>query len=134
MFMLNELLIKDLSVQVDTNTSDIQCIKEAEVHSTNEVKTNKVWIDGKPIYRKVIRFTNSNTDWGSIDVITDLDEIVILSGYVYDSGNNKTVIPSYGNDSVSIYITQGGSIRKKATSYYQNKSGVLLIEYTKTTD
>ena len=25
-----------------------------EVYSTEEVKTNKVWIDGKPIYRKVI--------------------------------------------------------------------------------
>ena len=57
-----------------------------------------------------------------------------MNGYVYDSDNNKTAIPSYGTDSVSIYVTQGGVIRKKATSYYQNKSGVLIIEYTKTTD
>ena len=25
-----------------------------DIYSTNETKTNKVWIDGKPIYRKTI--------------------------------------------------------------------------------
>lgn len=39
MFMLNELLIKDLSVQVDTNTSDIQNLKTANTYSTTEKKS-----------------------------------------------------------------------------------------------
>jgi hypothetical protein len=60
--------------------------------------------------------------------------IVKLSGVVYDSGDNITAIPSYGNDNVQIYITSSGAVNKRATSYYQNKTGILILEYTKTTD
>ena len=41
MFMLNELLIKELSEQVGINTSDIQNIKDADSYSTNETVIGK---------------------------------------------------------------------------------------------
>ena len=61
MFMLNELLIKDLSEKVGTNTSDIKNIKDGEIYSTTEIRTNEIWKDGKPIYRKTYVFSNSAT-------------------------------------------------------------------------
>ena len=106
---------------------------DVDIYSTSETKTNKIWKNNKPVYRKIIEFTNTNTNWVSIDTIANIDAIVKLNGYVYDGGGNRTAIPSYGNDSVSIYITTAGTIMKKATSYYNNKSGVLIIEYTKST-
>lgn len=44
-----------------------------EYYSTTETKTNKVWINGKPIYRKVISgdAAFSNTNWTNITISSD---------------------------------------------------------------
>ena len=46
------------------NSQSIETINSnlPDIYSTSEVKTNKVWTDGKPIYRKVraITFTDSS--------------------------------------------------------------------------
>lgn len=129
----NDNLMGDVSTLSTASTDVVSSINAISKYSTTEQRIG-TWIDGKPIYRKVINFTNTSTNWETIDTISTLNEIVRMNGYVYDSDNNKTAIPSYGTDSVSLYVTQSGAIRKKATSYYQNKSGVLIIEYTKTAD
>ena len=103
-------------------------------YSTNEVATNDTWIDEKPIYRKVVTFTNTSTNWEVIGTINNMNLMIGIRGTVYDGGNNITAIPSYGNDSVQIYVTSSGTINKKSTSYYQNRTGILILEYTKTTD
>lgn len=108
-------------------------IDDPNSYSTTETICG-TWIDDSPIYRKVINFTNTSTDWQTIDTINNIDEIIRLNGYVYDSGDNKTAIPSYGNDSVQFYIDTSDNIRKKSTSYYSNKTGMIILEYTKSTD
>ena len=58
----DEMLIYDISAGADnpTKKTTVGTIKNymadniKDVYSTDEVKTNKVWIDGKPIYRKVV--------------------------------------------------------------------------------
>lgn len=139
--MLNELLIKELSEQVGINTSDIQDIKDAEIYSTSEIKTNKVWIDGKPIYRKVInmgylpnkdaKLTNHN--------ISDIDKITYQYALISDSygltyqgehtatqnmGNGMTIAMRSNKEWVQIYCSSD------MTSY----NAYFIIEYTKTTD
>ena len=44
-----------------------------EYYNATETKTNKVWIDGKPIYRKVISgdAAFSNTNWTNITISSD---------------------------------------------------------------
>lgn len=56
--------------------------KNIDYYSTNEVKTNKVWIDGKPIYRKVVQKNVNLTgnSWNSTGV--DVSEIDILCNCV----------------------------------------------------
>lgn len=81
MFMLNELLIKELSEQVGINTSDIQSIKDGEIYSTSEIKTNKIWIDGKPIYRKVIKDINVTGNMSEI-ISTGLSNVNVINIYM----------------------------------------------------
>ena len=53
------LFVTDKVTEGDFNPVTSNAVKKAiddikDVYSTNEIKTNKVWIDGKPIYRKVL--------------------------------------------------------------------------------
>lgn len=141
MFMLNELLIKDLSEKVEKNSSDIQKIKDAEIYSTNEVKTNKIWIDGKPIYRKVLEFNNVPTGLTQKNHgISNFDKLIKYSGYYYNSTFGYNPIPTLTSDNVSGYGIGIGDFR--STTFYFNIGNLrsstneikLILEYTKTTD
>ena len=116
-----------------------------EAYSTSETLTNKVWVDGKPIYRKV--FNNYTITTG-----TTLDDILL------ETDTNKNLIDSYG----IVNIVSGSSNWKVPIGtpdvgfgaigkVYQNQSGLLylsrthgafgtltganiVVEYTKTTD
>lgn len=142
--MLNELLIKELSEQVGINTSDIQSIKDAEVYSINEVKTNKVWKDGKSIYRKVfsVNITNNNSDTKIPNsIINQLHEVIDIYGTLKNSFSNRFPIN---------YISPNGQLLDAIGCYYNNNDGItirignsslgsvsyalVIIEYTKTTD
>lgn len=141
--MLNELLIKELSEQVGINTFDIQVIKDAEVYSTSEVKTNKIWINGKPIYRKVVAVSAPTYSSGTYALseiphnISKVDNIWIAGGYWLESSEYRYEI-SAGS------ITSGAKIRpsvnKTQIQIYNSWSnangwtGYMILEYTKTTD
>ena len=139
MFMLNELLIKELSKQVGINTSDIQNIKDAEVYSTNEVKTNKIWIDGKPIYRKVIKDINVTDNMSKI-ISTGLSNVNVINIYGeyhttdYDVVQAIPYISSTKEYVIEIIsMNKGANIRYRTASAFNGKSNIVL-EYTKTTD
>lgn len=133
--MLNELLIKDLSDQVDTNTSDIQDIKDAEIYSTNEVKTNQRWIDGKPIYRKVF-YVNHFANNDSITISHGLTnfEIVNFAG-IATNGSDLWMSANSGSQSGKMTITSNATtIFAYASSDRTGLHGYIIIEYIKTTD
>lgn len=102
-------------------------------YSISEVKTNKVWIDNKPIYRQVISFTtpNSASDF-NIGNISNISNLISLKGIV----DNKLPIPNdWANQfSVSLRINSGVVQGRIDWEDYYNKSGYAIIEYTKTTD
>lgn len=137
MFMLNDLLIKELSNQVETNASDIQKIKDAEVYSTNEVKTNKIWIDGKPIYRKVFDLGVIPSD-SAMTYSTNLNNVSIkkIDGYVYDSSNTVIQPINYISQSTTsiietITINNGSQIRLRTKGPFTNIKAYVVLEYTK---
>lgn len=130
--MLNELLIKELSEQVGINTSDIQVIKDGEIYSTSEIKTNKIWIDGKPIYRKVVNLGARTYSNGANTInhnISNLDTITF----------SKFVVKMFDNwyekwgvfDDVSI---NSSSILIKTNQELTVQDSFIVLEYTKTTD
>ena len=111
------------------------------IYSTDEINTGKLWIDGKPIYRKIIDFGSlpNATSKSVAHNINNLGFVINVSGTVY----HTTVITYYpiplqykGNDSnynVEIYVNNTNIVMNSNTdrSFY---SAYVILEYTKTTD
>ena len=109
-----------------------------EVYSTEEQVVG-TWIDGKPIYRKVIDFgalpnsTLKQVPHG----ISDIDAIVSLNGVTFAKNKTATPIPYVYTDSintVSLFL-EGTNVCIQTfgdkTSYINT---YVTLEYTKTTD
>ena len=104
-----------------------------DVYSTDEIKTNKVWIDGKPIYRRVVEFTFSSTQntWNLL-VSQTFTSLLKCCGFFKDGTvfmnfpvtNGNEILAVYGNGTTGIY-------EKHNYSYPNGKSSYLIIEYTK---
>ena len=107
-----------------------------EYYSTTETKTNKVWIDGKPIYRKVVDFgvLPNNTTKSVPHGITGYNSFVSISGFsrVAD-GSVYIPLPyaSYTDNNRSVGI-QGADITITTdfdrTGYTKT---YIILEYTK---
>lgn len=118
-------------------------------YSTNEVNTGKTWIDGKPIYRKVIEYTPSQTIGAvgqliSINIahnISNFERPVNISGYVL-AGTKYIILPSINTTSTNYNLgTNISSIDSTNIVLYilndtwgTNRTFTFIIEYTKTTD
>lgn len=143
MFMLNKLLIKELSDKVDMNACYIQNIKDAEVYSTNEVKTNKVSIDGKPIYRIVCVINNpviGNTNHPHY--ISNFETLISATANGTQANGNQQyfprAVPGDANWSLNIgdvnSTTFSLQIANNNTGNYAFTKVNVILEYTKTTD
>ena len=126
-----------------TSNTNTWTVKEIypDVYSTTETKTNKVWIDGKPIYRKVVEIgvlPNATTKTVAHG-ISNLGRVVHLYGTFVNSPYKWATIPwastgaSTGNniscelDSADVKVTTGVDRTMDDNCY-------VIIEYTKTTD
>ncbi len=85
----------DTKLIIEESDLDFQGLDYVEdVYSTDEVKTNKVWIDGKPIYRKVIEYTMTNSpgEYPSVNTgITNVEHIFIFVERQYGTNNSQYV-------------------------------------------
>ena len=105
-----------------------------ESYSTIEVKTNKVWIDGKPIYRRVWT-GNTPTSSTVIDTIANFDKAINIYGTYKDNYSNFTPIQVYGSTGCIPQVNADGRVYlTPKTDGDKNKPYLLIIEYTKTTD
>ena len=120
--------------------------KLVDEYSLDEVKTNKVWIDGKPIYRKCWSLTknqmNKNADYQySYPHGIDIDTVIARGGWIQQDGgwiatqnifDSNTALPQYnfefGVTSVSIYAQIGSTIQSR---WPANGGLKCWLEYTK---
>lgn len=109
--------------------SEINDIKNRNIYSSNEIKTNEIWIDGKPIYRKVITASNIGASFDT--TISDIDSLFF---------NDKSRI-SWNFSSISYPIDRASFSFNKQTNRITADNedvatwdAVLVLEYTKTTD
>ena len=109
-------------------------------YSTSEVKTNKVWIDGKPIYRRVITFDiTSDSPRDSWYMPIDLKSIPVkyafFSGYFYVPQNGLNVTIPYNDSGNHIWIqwitAQGIYLHH---TFFGAGTAAVIFEYTKSTD
>lgn len=107
---------------------------EAGQYSTEEVLIG-TWIDGKPIYRKVITMTlpnNSVTYWTDV---TNSPEGIETIVNVYGSASNNAPLPFYESTDYFVIFNSVGTTKLKYQQKGYNNFGIrLVIEYTKTTD
>ena len=109
-------------------------VADAISYSTNEVKTGGKWVDGKPIYRKTLVFTNitltsTPTQIGTTDI--PMTNIIKTEEFVL-----KNDLASAGSSYESVYIEASGKIfaRQDLSSITTGWNIYFTIEYTKTTD
>lgn len=150
-----ENIFSNLENEISTNASDISTIntnigdltnletdnksnivnsinelKEREIYSNNEVKTNKIWIDGKPIYRKTVTVT----------LVSGSTTINIYSGmnYVYFYGSIISGIArlplNYSNSNAPIFTFADENKITINQTNFAGGTAYIVVEYTKSTD
>ena len=130
--------LNDRINEVNTNLNDK--ITNLTTYSTKEVKTGETWINGKPIYRKVI--SKSITDYtGEITVNLGTSNInTFVNGKVLIDTADFTAIDTCGS-STAYYIRKWVYRKTNNTvTITTNVAGsftgtiYVIVEYTKTTD
>lgn len=118
-----------------TDTYSCDYINGLETYSTDETRVG-TWIDGKPIYRKVIIGTTTIAS-GSYTVAHDISNLGDIVDFKYYSWQNSTTMfigstsPLDGNSKLSVYIN-GNNITVRNS--WESIKRVIIIEYTKTSD
>ena len=115
--------------------------KDENAYSTDERKVG-TWIDGKPIYRKVIITTSptSINDFQSIAILPENEKTLVnLRAQIYvQNASIITQVPfSFATESLgSIYFDPKTKniIMSTNNSTYINSEVTIIAEYTKTTD
>lgn len=107
-----------------------------ESYSTNEVKTGENWIDGKPLYRKVITGTLDSS--GSMDIftLTNCDVLVNIKGSIVSPSSYKIPFPFYNsaNSFISSALSAINHVYVYFSSNFNTSNYKIVLEYTKTTD
>lgn len=115
------------------------------IYSTSEVDTGKLWIDGKPIYRKVLYFSNSTNIYngGKFNAnITNGERVWVVNAW-YQNPNDTATIPMNYNLGGSNYLrthvlnSSTGQIEINASSNFTSstqRNVYIILEYTKTTN
>ena len=105
-----------------------------QIYSTNEIQIGK-WVDGKTIYRKVFSVTTpSSPNSSTIATIPNLDTLVKFDGFFVAGDVQIMPINFYINSTYNIVTYIYDNEVQCNPSSYQNLPGVLIVEYTKTTD
>lgn len=134
----NDTNVGDLTtLATDTKTSIVGAINElknAEVYSTSEVKTNKVWIDGKPIYRKSYYGTAVKSGSKTIDTISTISNLISYTGTAESGYDWCWSIPNFSSGyEVGLRMTTSTKQLQLTfgSNYGTSNHFVLTIEYTK---
>lgn len=111
-----------------------------DIYSTDEERIG-TWIDGKPLYRKVLSTTTPttvNTTQNRVTFESKLD-MCIISGFFYDANASSlplNAIDPNGNYSLFTYYYKPSNSITMRTSHssWINRSAIIIAEYTKTSD
>lgn len=126
--------INALKAGVNANETNITNLN---TYSTSETNTGQTWIDGKPIYRRVLEVTTASSDITSWTVFTaistNVENIIDIYGYAL-YGVIKTPIPRYENDSYFLIFLAEGNDLKYRCKGFPSLPCKIVVEYTKTTD
>lgn len=114
-------------------------VDELNHFTTTESLTGQTWIDGKPVYRKVLE-GGSVSAGGTTNLatgITNLDKVIDAYGFAYDSAGDWFPLSrahKNGNYSITYYWNaSGNNFSVETGSDIALSSFVIIVEYTKNT-
>lgn len=127
--------VKLFKIEVVENELEKSSYADANVYSTNEQKIGK-WINGKPIYRKIIAQNQTVANNTYIDLRNDgIDTVIKLYSREKRVGDNREFEGCFYDSSsrkFNIFFIDGQvAIWTDGTADY---IATIIIEYTKTTD
>ena len=132
--------VTEIQVSVSTAQEEISNLENkvnnGQVYSTEE-KVVATWIDGKPIYQKTIAFTFVGSSTVYVDISDNID--IVLYAYAY-AKNSKYMynIAMYtqgiGGEFLYDYAHPNQLRIKNSNKDFDNSSGYVTVQYTKTTD
>lgn len=104
----------------------------AEYYSTDEKVIGR-WIDGKPLYQKVITFTiTAPNNWTVYNHgIANIDTACGCECYIVDGKAIYTMGYEGGGNAIAF---AGSSNIQISTRGFENKTALIIFKYTKTTD
>ena len=116
--------------------SSVNELYDYTTYSNNEIRVG-TWIDGKPLYRKVITGTFDYAAQTITDIITGYDKVINYSGTITTPSGYITQIPEYTNANNYCYFvlnTANDDATLTIPSSFVGGTFILIVEYTKTTD
>ena len=132
------------NLKTDNKSSVVNAInelKDGDKYSSSEILTNKIWIDGKPIYRKYLNFSQSSTgDYTythnlNIDTVVNISALARISGQTI-SGYGYRPIPFHNftiNYHIFINSVKANTITTTSVGWTDNEYFIVL-EYTKASE
>lgn len=127
-------------------------VDKANSYSADEVLTGGTWIDGKPIYRKVVEIPDFgidnnfaysyNSNFKVIDVktlIKSFDQDTYIKEHSIQNmasigGVNLSSEISIDSNEIYVVFQEYNAQTETWESGFNNNEGIIILEYTKTTD
>lgn len=101
-------------------------------------KTIGTWIDGKPIYRKVILISSLTTGLNTISAPSNIDAFINLRGVLKESNGAQSAIPKAHISTfayqIGVYYLGSNIYIEVGSNFTSTLSAYIICEYTKTTD
>ena len=112
-----------------------------DIYSKTETKTNKVWIDDKPIYRAVIYYENvipTSEVYAIPNYIKNVDEIIKFESLFYQNTNKQYESPYYVSSAdffrCVLRLENNDFVIRRGSGNSNTNKVKIILEYTKTTD
>lgn len=121
----------DTKLYIESTDLDGQYLPvDEDIYSTTETKTNKIWIDGKDIYRKVFTGNAGSVDT-SFGTISNFDKITMLDGMCYVSASSQW-FPISTQGGFTCQVRSGTVYVRTSLAGWEGQPVNLVVEYTKT--
>ena len=143
---LDKTSVKTVYSTSAVDTYSCNYVNQIDNYSETETKTGGKWIDGKPIYRKVLNYTSPTFNSYVSHNIANIDNITNIVCMVKQGSDTFRTLPIVYQESgsiqprfcISLYSITTSQYLISAGSYYTeniaNMDLIIMIEYTKTTD
>lgn len=124
-----------------TTISSWKQLQTDDTYSTSETLTNKVWIDGKPIYRKVFSGNFGSSANADLNLISlNIENITNVEWIGWHNNGNAVQLPYYftsADQGYFYYVTNNasgttGHLYMRCGSLFANQKYTFTLEYTKT--